>query len=158
MTTLGRCLYILSVAVVGAVMLSACGDCRVYSRFVAAPVDGMEKNDTAVFDVPPVPASDRYRQEIGLRITAAYPFTNLCLQVEQTVEPGRRVRVDTLDCRLYDADGNVLGRGISMFQYSFILADVTLQKGDSLHVCVRHVMKREILPGIADIGFSMEAR
>lgn len=158
MTTLGRCLYILSVAVVGAVMLSACGDCRVYSRFVAAPVDGMEKNDTAVFDVPPVPASDRYRQEIGLRITAAYPFTNLCLQVEQTVEPGRRVRVDTLDCRLYDADGNVLGRGISMFQYSFILADVNLQKGDSLHVCVRHVMKREILPGIADIGFSMEAR
>lgn len=157
MTTLGRCLYILSVAVVGAVMLSACGDCRVYSRFVAAPVDGMEKNDTAVFDVPPVPASDRYRQEIGLRITAAYPFTNLCLQVEQTVEPGRRVRVDTLDCRLYDADGNVLGRGISMFQYSFILADVNLQKGDSLHVCVRHIMKREILPGIADIGFSMEA-
>ena len=151
-------MYILSVAVVGAVMLSACGDCRVYSRFVAAPVDGMEKNDTAVFDVPPVPASDRYRQEIGLRITAAYPFTNLCLQVEQTVEPGRRVRVDTLDCRLYDADGNVLGRGISMFQYSFILADVNLQKGDSLHVCVRHVMKREILPGIADIGFSMEAR
>lgn len=157
MTTFRRTLHILLLAVAGAVLLSACEDGRVYSRFVPAPVDGLEKNDTAVFDVPPMPASGRYRQEVGLRITAAYPFTNLCLQVEQTVEPGRRVRVDTLDCRLYDADGNVLGRGISVLQYGFILADVYLQKGDSLHVCVRHIMKREILPGIADIGFSMEA-
>jgi hypothetical protein len=30
-----------------------------------------------------------------------------------------------------------------------------LQEGDSLHVVVRHNMKREILPGIFDVGIKL---
>lgn len=137
-------------------VVSACGGGTVYDKFVSMPSDGLEKNDTAVFYVPPVASSGRYIREIGLRIAAAYPFTSLSLEVCQTVEPGHRVSVDTLDCRLYDDDGNVLGHGISVYQYGFALPDIDLQKGDSLHVRVRHVMKREILPGITDIGFSLK--
>lgn len=139
-------------------MVAACGDGTVYSKFVPAPVDGLEKNDTVSFSVPPVASSGSYRQEVGLRITADYPFKSLSLEVKQTVEPGHRVSTDTLVCRLYDDDGNLLGHGVSMFQYGFALPDIGLRKGDSLHVCVRHVMKREILPGITDIGFSLEAK
>ena len=139
-------------------MVAACGDGTVYSKFVPAPVDGLEKNDTVSFSVPPVASYGSYRQEIGLRITSDYPFKSLCLEVKQTVEPGHRVSTDTLVCRLYDDDGNLLGHGVSMFQYGFALPDIGLRKGDSLHVRVRHVMKREILPGITDIGFSMEVR
>ena len=56
---------------------------------------------------------------------------------------------------LYDEKGNVLGDGVSYFQYNFMLSEVDLREGDSLHVCVRHIMKREILPGISDIGLKM---
>lgn len=143
-------LYILTFLSV--VSLSACDGGTIYNSYAHTPMEGWEKNDTLVFDVPRLPATARYRQELGLRISGAYPFTRLSLLVEQTVEPGHRVRRDTLDCRLYDDKGNVLGDGVTQFQYSFILADVTLHKGDSLHVCVRHIMKREILPGISDVG------
>ena len=155
---LRRTLYILLPVIAVAVAVSACGGGTVYSKFVSTPVDGLEKNDTVVFDVPPVALFGRYSMEMGLRITAAYPFTSLSLEVCQTVEPGHRMSVDTLDCRLYDNVGNVLGRGVSIYQYGFALPDIGLQKGDSLHVRVRHVMKREILPGITDIGLSMETK
>ena len=59
--------------------------------------------------------------------------------------------------KLADDKGNMLGQGISYYQYNFILVDRDLSKGDSLHVTVRHIMKREILPGISDIGFRMYA-
>ncbi len=153
---LRRTLYILLPVMFVAAVVSACGGETVYDKFVSMPSDGLEKNDTAVFDVPPAASSGRYIREVGLRIAAAYPFTSLSLEVCQTVEPGHRVSVDTLDCRLYDDDGNVLGHGISVYQYGFALPDIDLQKGDSLHVRVRHVMKREILPGITDIGFSLK--
>lgn len=158
MTMLRRTLNILFVTAAVALMVAACGDGRVFDKFVSTPVDGLEKNDTVSFSVPPVASSGSYRQEIGLRITADYPFTSISLEVKQTVEPGHRVSTDTLACRLYDDDGNMLGRGVSMFQYGFALPDIDLRKGDSLHVRVRHVMKREILPGITDIGFNLEAR
>ena len=158
MTMLRRTLNILFVTVAVALMVAACGDGRVFDKFVPTPVDGLEKNDTVTFDVPPVVASGSYRQEVGLRITSDYPFKSLSLEVKQTVEPGHRVSTDTLACRLYDDDGNLLGQGLSMFQYGFMLPEIDLRKGDSLHVRVRHVMKREILPGITDIGFSMEAK
>lgn len=154
---LGRLLHTSLLAVTVAVAMSACGGGTVYSKYVPTPVDGLERNDTVAFDVPPVASTGRYRQEVGLRITAGFPFKELALEVRQTVEPGHRVRVDTLTCRLYDDGGNLLGHGLSVFQYGFILADTELHKGDSLHVRIRHVMKRQILPGITDIGFCVEA-
>lgn len=148
-------LYILSVISVVAVSLSACDNDTVYDKYNHTPITGWEKNDTLFFNVPAQKENGRYRQEIGLRTNAAYPFTGLTLVVEQTVEPGHRQFTDTLDCRLSDDKGNILGQGISYFQYNFILSDVELFEGDSLHVCVRHIMKREILPGISDIGLKM---
>lgn len=148
-------LYLLSATMVAAVMLSACDGKTVYDKYRPTQIDGWEKNDTLVYDVPPLAATGPYRQEVGVRISGAYPFTGLSLLVEQTVEPGHRRMADTLNCRLYDDKGNILGDGIGSYQYKFILSDAYLHKGDSLHVVVRHIMKREILPGISDIGFRM---
>ena len=44
---------------------------------------------------------------------------------------------------------------MSYYQYQVPVNDITLQQGDSLHICVRHDMKREILPGISDVGIKM---
>lgn len=138
-----------------AVILSACTGRTVYDKYLSTPVEGWERSDTLTFSIPKLTGTGRYRQEIGLRINGAYPFTAVSLLVEQTVEPGHRVTADTINCRLYDSKGNHLGNGVSYFQYSFILSDTELQKGDSLNIRVRHIMRRETLPGISDIGFKM---
>jgi gliding motility-associated lipoprotein GldH len=51
--------------------------------------------------------------------------------------------------------GNTRGQGINYYQYNFHIADVALIEGDSLRISIRHDMKREILPGISDIGIIM---
>ena len=58
----------------------------------------------------------------------------------------------TLPCRLMNKRGNTQGQGINYYQYDFIVADVPLNAGDSLRIGIRHDMKREILPGLSDLG------
>ena len=156
MTRLG--LYIFTAVACVAMALSSCNTDVVYDKYNHTPLAGWEKNDTLAFDVPAMKESGRYRLELGLRTSTSFPFTGLSLVVEHTVEPRHMLYTDTVNCRLADDKGNVLGKGVSCFQYSFIVSDVDLRKGDSLHVCVRHIMKREIMPGISDVGLKITRR
>ena len=56
---------------------------------------------------------------------------------------------------IIDSKGNVEGKGVSYYQYDFPLSTLRLEKGDSLALVVRHAMKREILPGISDVGIML---
>ena len=136
-------------------MTVGCDYNTVYDQYDHTPIAGWEKNDTLTFNVPRLPAAGIYHEELGLRINDAYPFMRLHLIVEQRLIPGERIRRDTLNCYLVDEDGNIRGQGVSYYQYSFPITQMKLQKGDSLHISVRHNMKREILPGIADIGIKL---
>lgn len=136
--------------------LLSCSSNVVYSSYEHSPLSGWERNDTLVFNVPAVTTPSTYRQRIGLRMTGSFPFTSLSLIVEQHVYPSGKVVADTLKCPVTDERGNFLGDGISAFQYSFKLREMALNAGDSLHVTVRHNMKREILPGVSDVGLIME--
>jgi gliding motility-associated lipoprotein GldH len=52
-------------------------------------------------------------------------------------------------------NGLTRGQGVSIYQFAFPIADIDLQEGDSVQFRIRHDMKREILPGIADIGIKI---
>lgn len=151
-------LHILTAVACVAMALCSCNSDVVYDKYNHTQLTGWEKNDTLAFDVPPMKESGRYRLELGLRTSTSFPFTGLSLVVDRTVEPGHMLYTDTVNCRLADDKGNVLGRGVSCFQYSFIVSDIDLRRGDSLHICVRHIMKREIMPGISDIGLKISKR
>lgn len=142
-------------AAVAAVMLAACKQRTVYYHYEHVPVTGWEKNDTLVFDLPPMAEDGSYMQEIGVSISSYYPFMGLNLVVEQQVVNTHEQRTDTLVCRLVDEQGNAKGRGVSQFQYLFHLNTLKLHKNERLHVAIRHDMKREILPGITDIGIRL---
>ncbi|MBR1688355.1 MAG: gliding motility lipoprotein GldH [Prevotella sp.] len=135
--------------------MAACNRKTVYDHYSHTPVAGWERNDTLSFDIKPMAAGGEYREEVGLRINDAYPFMGLSLVIEQTILPAHLIRSDTLNCKLIDEHGTVKGHGISTYQYNFHLTTLTLNEGDSLHIAVRHNMKREILPGISDIGIRL---
>ena len=102
-----------------------------------------------------IKASTQYKEEIGLRINDNFPFQNLFLVVEQDIRPLHQHRIDTLNCKLIDKYGTIKGRGLSYYQYNFHLTTLQLNAGDTLDVHIRHHMKREILPGIANIGIKL---
>ena len=136
----------------------SCATDTVYYSYAHTPVAGWEKNDTLTFNIPGMAAPGTYGQQVGLRMTSAFPFTSISLIVEQRIMPRGKVLTDTIKCPITDIRGNFLGDGISSFQYMFPLREVTLNKKDSIHVSIRHNMKREILPGVSDIALKMEKK
>lgn len=133
----------------------ACETSTVYYHFESTPISGWERNDTLKFSVPALKVAGGYHEDISLRLNSDYPFMGLTLIVDQTVFPGRRHVSDTVNCRVVDQDGNVKGRGIGFYEYDYPLTHLKLNAGDSLQINVRHNMKREILPGVADIGIKV---
>lgn len=145
-------------------LVAACSGGKVYDHYEHTPLAGWEKNDTLIFGIPKTAITGGdYVVDLGLRINTSYPFMGLTLVVEQTVfrqtdNAGHiifRQQTDTLSCKLIDQRGNAQGSGVSHFQYNFNVSEIPLQPTDSLHIRVRHDMKREILPGIADVGIQL---
>ncbi len=136
-------------------LTAACDRKTVYDRYIHTPQNGWEKNDTIVFAIDSLAQSGEYMEEIGVRTSTLYPFQSLVLVVQQTVRPSGIVLDTMLNCKLTDGNGQSQGAGISYRQFSFPLKTVRMEAGDTLRVAVRHNMKREILPGVSDIGLKI---
>lgn len=153
MQTLSRNIYIVwAVVVMFLTTTASCDVSTVYDRYEHTSVAGWEKADTLAFHVPKVRDEGLYSQYVGVRINGLYPFTGLTLIVNQRILPSNQVLVDTLSCKFHARDGLQMANGVGYFQYRFLLKKVKLANNDSLVVTIRHDMKREILPGIANVG------
>lgn len=150
-------------AVLLAVMLTACEETRQYDHYEHTDVEGWYTSDRLAFDVPPLSAGT-YRVSIGLRATVGYPYRNLALCMETTVLPrgwkkGERPAPDsrTVTCTVNDERGNMTGHtGVSLSETLTPAGTLTVGEGDSLHIELRHIMRRELLPGITDVGLRLE--
>lgn len=126
-----------------------------YSHYETIGGAGWERADTLRFTAGPVDHAGQYSEELGLRANSLYPFMQLTLIVSQEATPSGYCRTDTLQARLTDDDGFVLGDGITHYQYLFPLPSATLAAGDTLRVSIRHDMLRSPLVGITDVGFTL---
>lgn len=153
--TTNRCFATAVVVLAVAMLLASCKWRTVYDSYQSTPVAGWEKNDTLSFGVSRVDTAATYHATLGLRTTDDYPFTAITLIVEQHILPSDQTLKDTLHLSLTDSHGNATGKGLSFRQYQFDIGSINLSRGDSVHVRIRHDMKREILPGIADVGYEL---
>jgi gliding motility-associated lipoprotein GldH len=138
-----------------ALLLTACRGNTVYNRYLPTNRAGWERNDTLRFVIPPVKEGGRYSEVLGLRTDGNYPFLSVVLIVEQTRSHTGTVRRDTMQCDLINNQGRITGSGINHYQYTFPLATIDLDAEESLRIVIRHDMKRELLPGITDVGIRM---
>ncbi len=136
-------------------VLASCQDHIVYSHYESTSIKGWERNDTLSFDISPIQRTGNYEEAVGLRINGEYPFRSLNLIVKQMVAPSGKTYTDTLECHLVDELGHAHGNGINHIQYLFPLMTLKLDKDEALHVSIHHCMKREILPGILDVGLQL---
>lgn len=140
---------------------TSCRESTVYYQYAHTPISGWEKNDTLSFAIPPLESAGLYEESLGLRITGAFPFMGITLIVEQEIfqhQHEKLVKLDTIQCNVINKDGVTTGQGISYYQYNFPINLYRFQQNDSIHIMIRHDMKREILPGISDIGIKLEKR
>ncbi len=137
-------------------LIVLCGCQQVaYHEFRHIYEPGWDKSDTIHFDTRSLSAGGSYRLDAELRTDKNYPFQKLTIEIEQTVYPSKEKYHDVIDCDLISEEGVIEGDGISYFQYQFHVRDLSLHQGDSVHICLTHNMKREIMPGITDVGIRL---
>lgn len=136
-------------------MLCGCQQQVTYHAFWHIYEPGWDKTDTLYFDISPVPKDGNYRLDAELRTDKDYPFQQLTIQIEQTVYPSKECFHNKIDCNLISETGVIKGDGISYFQYQFYVRGLNLHQGDSVHISLTHNMKREIMPGISDVGVKL---
>lgn len=137
------------------IVLTSCRQDVAYNTFRHASSAGWERIDTLVYNVSPLARGGVYDLWLALRTYPAYPYRSLALIVEtQTTVSHQHIR-DTVYCELVRENGENVGNGIGILQYNYKVNELQLQQSDSLRITVRHDMKREILPGISDVGIAL---
>lgn len=140
-----------------AALLSGCGQRPAECGYLPVSADGWGLTDTLTFRTDTLPAG-RYSLTLGLRTSAAvpYPYRSLTLRLQQTWKRTGTVRCDTVVCPLTTAAGDLSGKGLTFFQHEFPAGTFRLQKPAAGRLSVSHIMRREILPGITDVGFRID--
>lgn len=141
-----------------AMVFAACDRKKVYAHYEHSDSEGWEKTDTLRFSIPPVKEDGKYQETLGIRSNNSFPFKSLTVTVEQTVLPKGEKKNYTLNCSITDDLGSKKGDGISLFQYEFPITKLDLQKGDSIEIAIVHDMKRDILPGLRDVGIMLDKK
>lgn len=139
-----------------AATLLSCERKTLYSHFTDIDLDGWTKSDTVTFCVTDIPQTGFHDETLCLRTTAEYPFQSLTLVVQQSRRADDEGRTDTLSLRLVDSRGNPTGDGVSLSQHRFPLRNISLETGDTLRLRVWHIMKRETLPGVVNVGLTVK--
>ena len=93
-------------------MVTSCKESTVYYKYAHTPIAGWEKNDTLIFHMPAFAEGGEFTEELGLRISDNYPFTSVCIIVDNTIIPkdnalGAKTESDTITCSLFDSDGSI---------------------------------------------------
>ena len=138
-----------------AIVLAACNRQTIYSHYQSIGSDGWSDKRMLLFDVDAVRDSAVYRELLEVRITEAYPFTNLALIVERRLKHSGLRYCDTLTVNITDADGHFSGQGTNHHLYHVPLPDVVLPKQEQMQVYVRHCMAQHTLPGVTDVGLTV---
>ncbi len=140
-------------------LLSSCNKTTtIYDKYLHTPERGWDRGEVLIFDVPGIKVEGDYLLDVLLRTSEAFPFTFLCLEVKEAHSSKNEIKVDTLFCQLLDEKGNVLGGGVSRYQYVFPFQELNLNKDDTLHFEIRHIMNLEKLPGISDLGLKLSKK
>ena len=149
----------LTATVAGAV---SCSDSRTYDHYKSVPLQGWLRNDTLVFDVPRQ-WEGTYQLDLGIRAAQTYPYRSISMLMQRKVIKCRHRKKletlyhDTINCEIITDKGVLAGQdGISSTEILHPVTTFHLNRNDSLHITVHHIMSRDAVPGISDIGLRME--
>ena len=111
---------------------TSCSDPRTYDHYKSVSLQGWSRKDTLTFDIPRQ-WEGNYQLDLCLRAAQTYPYRNISMIIEQKViyyrqrKKREKTYNDTVNCEI-------------------------INDKDSMQVKIHHIMGRESLPGISDIG------
>ena len=111
-----------------------------------------DRTDTVRFELPELSQDDNGSMMIGLRLTNDFPFEKLVILVERAFRHPTVHLSDTIFYNLTDERGEFTQKGVNWFQFETQGLPIELKKGQTGEIRIRHLMNRESVPGITDVG------
>ncbi len=147
----------LFLAVVIAVIASACGKSAIYDASIDIPQKGWSADSVATFNVTISDTTSVHNIFINLRNTTSYPNSNLFLFI-QTHSPSGAMLRDTLECFLADTKGEWLGKGFGALRDNQILYKqyIRFPEQGEFSFSIQQGMRTHSLEGIASVGIRIE--
>ena len=142
-------LYLLTAV---ALVMTSCNRLPLYSHYEPIDMQGWQQTDSVSFVVP-LKQAGTYQVKMHVRATSIYPYTELTLTVHQKspVDYTERINLD-----INNDEGSTSNEGYGINDYSATLHDVVAtHDDDTLAIAIAHGMARELLPGIADVGITV---
>lgn len=133
--------------------LPGCDESIFYHASRLLPDNEWHRKDTLCFYLDTL--SKDYKHlipQIGIRTTDQYPYRSIWMAVEGQFARPDTAFCDTIECILTDSVNRPTGEGIHLYQHLMPLTPLSLKKGQSGQIRIRHLMIRETLPGIHDAG------
>ena len=153
-------LYIIALMVI-AMSAASCSDPRTYYRYKSVSLQGWSRKDTLTFNIPQQ-WEGNYQLDLCLRAAQTYPYRNISMIIERKViyyrqrKKREKTYNDTINCEIVNDKGILAGqKGITSTEIRQAISSFRLNRNDSMHVTIHHIMSRESLPGISDVGIRL---
>jgi len=135
--------------------IAACTNNTLIHSYKPLSADGWNRCDTICFNIPQAEADINGILTIGLRTIANIGMKDVVLAVEQCGETASLYRCDTISYSLTDSEGNALGKGINIHQFESVQLPFQMKKGHGCSVRIHHLMRREVITDITEVGIKI---
>jgi gliding motility-associated lipoprotein GldH len=145
------------------VLLTSCDKKAVFDQYKSVS-NAWHKDSIVRFDLPKMDPSKKYNLFLNVRDNADYPFENLFVIVSLE-QPNHQVNVDTLEYKMANPDGTLMGNGFSDVKESklYYKENYTFSQKGTYKVCIQQALREtgkvpgvERLKGITEVGFRVE--
>lgn len=141
----------------------SCDSNRVFDEYKSVS-NAWNKNDNVSFSIKQPDSINAYNLFVNLRTTSEYKYSNLFLIVAMEFPYGKTI-TDTLEYRMAEPDGRMLGEGISDVKEHklWYKEGVVFEENGVYNVNIKQAMRENgsvngiaNLEGITDVGFRVE--
>lgn len=125
-------------------------------QYQSLPPKGWDTQNTLSFNLDSVGHSGEYELELEVRSTRDIQFQKIYIVVEQHLKSPLFNSRDTVGIELTDGMGNLEGDGLYLYTTTATLSHpVSLHRGQHGTVVLSHIMRRNQLLGIKDVGIKI---
>ena len=141
-----------------ALLFASCTDGVLVHRYLPVGEDGWARTDTLSFPLPAISHEADYTIQLGMRYGNLFPYEGIWVVVETRLHHPTSLRRDTISLVVTDEDGHTLGQGVTLNQREVALTTLHLKKDQEGTLRLYHIMRREVIPHITDMGICIAER
>ena len=137
------------------VLTSSCIGNTLQHQFVHIGKDGWYRNDTATFDLPAADFEGRYAVDTEIRTASPFQYQRLYVVRELMLQAPLMACKDTICIETAGSPSTNDEKGVTLRCYSHSDSTLFLKEGQKGQLKIYHIMSREVLPHITDIGIKV---